>query len=66
MKCTECGFHVDIRAAGVAEAVTGWRVQRSGGGANQILDWKGLGQWLCAGCVARRRAGIPIGQGDLF
>lgn len=51
--CVRCGQPIpDRRRVGVAEEVTGLRVNRSGGGANQIKSWKGLGRWVCHVCMS--------------
>jgi hypothetical protein len=60
--CMDCNVVVDTRHAGAAELVRGFRVNRSGGGANQILAWEGLGMWLCPSCVSLRRAGVDPTQ----
>ena len=58
----DCNVRVDPKQTGTAELVRGFRVNRSGGGANQIMSWEGLGMWLCAGCVNLRRAGVDPDQ----
>jgi hypothetical protein len=50
----------------VAEAVTGYRVVRPQGGANQIALMRSKGRWLCAGCLAVLRSGMDLEQGELF
>ena len=60
--CMDCNARVDTHHTGAAELVRGFRVNRSGGGANQILAWEGLGMWLCPGCVNLRRAGVDPTQ----
>ena len=57
LECCGCHIEINTRTTGVAEQVTGWRVQRKSGGANQIAVMKGQGRWLCAGCFAVLRAG---------
>lgn len=64
--CMDCNARVDPRHQGAAELVRGFRVNRTGGGANQILAWEGLGMWLCAPCVAVRRSGLARDQPPLF
>lgn len=67
MACADCGITIDTRTSGVAERVEGWRVQRKGGGANQIVNPRGQGRWICAGCLAARRLlGPDLSQGTLF
>lgn len=60
--CMDCNDPVDTKHTGAAELVRGFRVNRTGGGANQILSWEGLGMWICPGCVILRRSGIDPTQ----
>lgn len=65
--CADCGQPVDYRRPGVGERVTGIRQNRAAGGANQIIAPKGLGEWLCAGCVeAAKLRAIHPDQRRLF
>jgi hypothetical protein len=64
--CAGCGRRVDTRANGVAEAVTGWRVNRAQGGANQITLPRSLGRWLCPYCLSVARGKTDLDQGELF
>jgi len=66
VKCRGCRVEIDTRTTGVAEAVTGYRVVRPQGGANQIALMKSQGRWLCAGCLAVLRSGWDLEQGTLF
>jgi rubredoxin len=65
-KCEDCGEPIDITAPGVAQHVTGWAVNRSGGGTNAIAFRQVDLRWLCRWCVDRRKAGRPLEQGSLF
>jgi len=66
VKCSGCRVEIDTRTTGVAEAVTGYRVVRPQGGANQIALMRSKGRWLCAGCLAVLRSGMDLEQGELF
>lgn len=65
VQCSGCGHPVNTKQAGVAELVRGWRVNRAGGGANQIVLPKGLGKWRCVACLAVAR-GADLKQGELW
>lgn len=65
ISCRGCEVRVNPRQAGAAELVQGWRVNRAGGGANQIREWKGLGRWLCPACVIARQSGLDPAQPSL-
>lgn len=65
VKCAGCGHPVNTKQAGVAEQVRGYRVNRSGGGANQIVLPHGLGRWLCVACLSVER-GADLKQGELW
>ena len=51
--CCKCGQPIpNQRRPGVAEWVSGLRVNRDGGGPNQIRRTTSLGLWVCHLCVA--------------
>jgi hypothetical protein len=65
VRCSGCQEWINNRSAGVAEAVKGYRVNRGGGGANQITLPTSLGRWLCPACLSVAR-GADVDQGRLF
>ena len=53
LRCCECNEVIpNAKRKGVAEWVQGLRVNRTGGGPNQIRDWRSMGKWMCHQCVA--------------
>jgi hypothetical protein len=64
--CGGCQLEIDTTLTGAAELVRGYRVVRSGGGANQIALMKGLGRWLCPACLSVAKGNLDLAQGELF
>lgn len=64
--CAQCSDTIDARAPGVAQRVTGWRINRSGGGANMIALPETEPKWLCQHCLDKRRSGLSWDQLSLF
>jgi hypothetical protein len=66
--CAFCDELVDPDQA--YRKVEGWELPRPAGGANQITLRRVTGDYAHAACVtlavARRKAGVASGQGDLF
>ncbi len=64
--CVQCGEIIDTRAPGNAQRVTGWRVNRTQGGANMIALAEPVSEWLCRFCLDDRRHGRSWDQLSLF
>lgn len=64
--CVQCGEMLDTRAPGNAQRVHGFRVNRIGGGANQIALQEPEQVWLCRFCLDKRRSGYSWDQLNLF
>jgi rubredoxin len=68
-RCSGCQLWVDTKQPGVAEKVTGYRVNRSrgaAGGTNAISLPKSLGIWLCPACHSVAKGAADLAQGELF
>jgi hypothetical protein len=63
--CEQCGEVVDSKADGVAQLCTAWIPNRSGGGANSLVQPVYAERFLCKLCVELRRKGISWEQGRL-
>lgn len=66
VRCTQCAELIDKTAPGVAQLVTGYRVNRAQGGANMIALAVPQPTWLCKFCLAKRRDGHSWDQPSLF
>ena len=68
-RCEYCQYPVNVEAAGVAELVQGYRVNRgksAQGGTNAIALPIPLGRWLCPACLDVAKGKASAGQGELF
>jgi hypothetical protein len=65
-RCCQCLELLDTRAAGVAQLVHGWRVNRAQGGANMIALAVPQGEFLCRHCLDKRRSGLAWDQLPLW
>jgi len=65
-QCEDCDIAVDIEAPGIAQAVSGWAVNRTQGGPNRIACRKAEPRWLCHPCLDRRVRGDDPNQSSLL
>lgn len=66
-KCEGCGEAIDCTALGHAQFVSGWAVNRKGGGTHAIALPERSLRWLCRFCLDRRRStGWQQPELDLF
>lgn len=64
--CDQCGVTIDAKAPGNAEQVTGFRINRTQGGANMVAFAEPTGRYICRACVTLRRSGLSWTQPSLF
>ena len=65
VKCELCPREVDIRAAGTHQFVTGWAMNRAGGGAHAIALRKPERRWAHRECIEAEARGLRF-QSSLF